>query len=286
MPLKVSMLFQVTTNPPNPQYAIPHTGGWSESFWSPTIAFFTSQVLAAYGNVRANLLPGQASIVGFRQSLYTVAGNKLLPGGVSTLKRLIAGNSQNITDLPQVSLEIAGLAAGAINGNRFRLGAIPDSMMTNGEYQPTPAFAGQVTSYLNLLSGRVTINGVNIPAVGFVGRDLAQPTTAVNAVANGVVTLRQNIGGQVNVDFLRLHRVVDIAGNPLRGSYLITGINGNAYTLQGLPLQVVTKPNGTARLDRIGVFQYAALNVSRAVVKKVGRPFQSYRGRQSNRPTI
>ena len=41
----------------------------------------------------------------------------------------------------------------------------------------------------------------------------------------------------------------------------------------------MTTPSGTARLDKISYFRYSTLIPSRCVIRKVGRPFQQYRGR-------
>lgn len=280
MPLKLTMLFQVTTEPTDASAAIPHTGGWSESIWTTGSGFLPVQAMAAIAIARSNGLPKQAAITGFRQGLYTISGNKLLPGGTAVYKRLWPGNAANPTDLPQVALELSGTSQTSINSNRFTLRCIPDDMMKFGEYQPTPAFKAFVTVYSNLLTGQ---GGplAQFGAFAFIGRDLAQPTAVVNSIAAGVVTLRGAVGGVANTDFLRLNRVYDDNGDPVKGSFLITAINGNAYTVLGLGGRTVATPSGTARIDKISIFNYQAISPVRAVVKKVGRPSQQYRGRRS-----
>lgn len=280
MALKVTLLFNVTTQATDPTSAIPHTGGWSESWWYRSSAFLTEAGLQRFLSARANMLPFGSSIIGVRQGLYTLQGNKILPQGTSVFKSLYGGNQAFANDLPQVALEMSGLAAGAINANRFTLRSIPDSQMANGEYTPSPAFKALVTIFRAHLIGNIN-GGLN--AFGFVGRDLTRPTSNVHSVAAGVVTLAANIGGVQGTDYLRFHRVKNDQGLPISGAFLITNIAGNVYTVQGLAGQAVTVANGTARIDALSQFDFTQVNPVRAAVKKIGRPSQGYRGRQSKR---
>lgn len=272
MPQRLTYLFAVTTDPQDRSSANPHSGGWSESVWLPNPISASDPLIANFGASRARLLPGESAIIGFRLENYTIFGNKLLPGGTSTGKLNLPGIPARLTGQPQDALQLSGQASAAPNTNHFTLRNIPDGVMSYGEYQPDSTYKGFMTTYTSAIAFGV---------FGFIGRDRSQPSAVVNQIAGGVVTLAANVGGVANQDFLRLHRVYDNAGNPVKGSYLITAIAGNAYTLQGLPAQAVGKPSGTARLDKIAFYNIGSVTVDRAVSRKVGRPFEAYRGRRS-----
>jgi hypothetical protein len=226
------------------------------------------------GRKRANLLPTQAAVVGFRVSTYNLVGNKILPTGSSTGKVQYPGLSGYDTDLPQVALEMSGKTAAGPNSSRFVLRCIPDSMMTYGEYQPTPAFKTKVTVFTNALVD---------DGWGFVGRDLSKTRATVVSIAGNVVTLAAPIGVVFGTDYVIFNRVIDDADRPVKGSFFAVVGPAPTYTLQGLSGHNMGQPSGTARVDAVALYAFASILPSRAVVKKVGRPFESYRGRQSKR---
>lgn len=273
MPYKISILIGFSTAPSNRAVASIHSGGWSESFWFNGAASLITIKMPLILNDRARMLGGSASVVGYRIQAYTITGNKLIPNGSTSVHATYPGNNNLTMDVPQAALDLSGLVAGAVNSNRLVLRGVPDEAITFGEYNGSQPFAGGLANY--------TGDIVNMPA-GFVGRDLSQPSSRIHAINAGVVTLQANVGGVAGTDWLRLHRCYDINGNPVKGAYLITAIAGNAYTLQNLPAQVVLEPSGTARIDKLVFLTLTSLNTGRALVKKVGRPFEQYRGRRSH----
>lgn len=269
---RFTFLMQITTAPPNKVDASPHTGGWSESFWVDGIVPTNAAAVQTLLTKRALLLPSQGSIVGVRNAQYDISGNKLIPKGASTAKVNFPGNSSLETDLPQVSLEMAATATGAPNNTRFNLRGIPDVMMSYGEYQPTTAFKAAVTQFGTAL----------LAGFGFVGRDLSLASQKVNSIAGSNITTLGALGAVVGTDFVIFKRVYDDAGNPVKGSFLVTNaLAGNIYTLAGFGPVTMTTPSGLARVDKIAFYTYQTITPARAVVRKIGRPFASYRGRQS-----
>lgn len=272
MPNRLTMIFQLTTTPTNLARAHQHIGGWSESVWTNLNPSAYTPLFITVQQRRANLLPASAALVGLRSQSFTISGNKLLPGGAASSRVNLPGNASFVTDLPQVSLLLDAQAAGAPNSSRLTLRGMPDSIMIGGEYQPTPAFAGAVTLFCNSLVG------LNF---GFVGRDLAQASVRVNKIAANVVTVDAIPGTGLAVgDYIRFHRVTDDNGNPVKGAFVVTGIAGNLLTVQGLDATLTT-PSGTLRRDLLQMFGFGPITPIRAVVKKVGRPFEQYRGRRS-----
>jgi len=274
MPSRFTMLMQITTNPANRDDASPHTGGWSESFWGSNPIVASDPTLITLMQKRAILLPAQGSIVGFRIGNYNITGNRLVPTGSSTGKVLYAGNGLRQSGLPQKSLSMTGVGHGVANCTRFTIRGIPDSQLINGEYQPDAGYKSAVTAFGNELSNA---------GWKFLGRDLTRVSQSVQAIAGNVVTLGGAIGAVAGTDYLRFRRVYDDDGDPVTGAYLITAIAGNNYTLAGFPARTLTSPSGTARVDAIALVDFFSVTPSRAVVRKIGRPFESYRGRQSKR---
>jgi len=231
------------------------------------------------------LLPKQAAIVGIRQGNYTLSGNKFLPGATSVQRVILPGNPSWNVNLPQDSLELSGKASGSINANKFRLGCLPDEMADRGEYAPSSTYTQKVQAYLATLMAAGT-------DWGFVGRVLSNPTARVISItpgANGVadVVLSAAIGAVAGVDYIRFNRVYDEEGNPVKGAYFIAAAAaGFHYTIAGFTGQTVQKPSGLARVDQIAFFKYGTIQVNRAVVKKIGRPSSSYRGRASRKTAV
>jgi hypothetical protein len=273
MPVKYTMVFQLTTAPTNLTRAIPHTGGWTESVWA---SVDTSQVQRAFDLLltrRRTILPPQASIVGYRVQNYTIAGNKLIPGGARSGSLQNPGNSALACDLPQVSLDIKLFNPSRVAGSRYVIRGMPDTCMINGEYQPTSSFAGLVTQFANQFT-----NGIWI----IIGRDRTQPAQRVVGLNGASVDVDALIPGVGAEDFIRFLRVYDDSGNPVKGVFRVTAAPvGLRYVVAPAPNRLLTGASGLVRKDAIGIAAITEWEVSRARVKKIGRPSQGYRGRRS-----
>lgn len=273
MPYRHTSIFGLTTQPTALTKAQPHSGGWTESFW--TAGLIDEPSYNEWAANRAALLPKQAAIVGRRSQLYTIAGNKLLPGGSANLKFLFPGNNGYDCDVPQMALEATAGSRTTANVSRFTLRGIPDAQVTNGEYQPTAAFNNQCDFFFDL---------INTQNLSFVARDLGAATSRINSVGLGIVTTAAPLAGVVaNQTYVRFFKCRTHQGLPVKGSYLVTLINGNSYTLQGLDQLVQVSSSGQLRVDTILLCGMKRPIFSRIVVKKIGRPSQSYRGRASKR---
>lgn len=271
---RITILMQITTAPNDRTEADPHTAGWSESYWvNGDIATATVSVQELLTK-RALLLPAQGAIVGVRNAKYDIVGNALVPKGASTARLRKAGSGTYGTDQPGVSLMLACTGTNVPNATKMCIRGIPDVVIIGGEYGPDTTFKGRMTQFTTLLKS----------GWGFVGRDLSQPAQKVISIAGNVVTLAATVGGNNNVDNLIFKKVRDNDGNPVKGSYLMTAGGGTAtYTLAGGLNRTKTVPGGTARLDKIAFFTFQTVDVDRAVLRKVGRPFASYRGKASKK---
>jgi hypothetical protein len=279
---KYTMLFQMTTEPTDRASASAHSGGWSESFWRKTLAPVLDGDFNALLQARAGLLPKQASIVGFRIGTYTITGNQIFPGGTSTGRKQLPGSRSRETDVPQMALEFGGTAPDG-NSSRFTARCIPDNQVSFGEYQPTPDFKTAVRRYTDEIA---------TGAWCLLGRDLTKPSIRVLSIIANVVKLAGNSACTPGVDFLRFNRVYSTGGLPITGSYRIiektidpiTG--GDNLTLAGLPAGTTAGVSGSARLDFAILGDYSEVSVSRIVVRKIGAPFEKYRGKSGRRARV
>ena len=279
MPVRVTLLLSVTTNPLDTTSAAAHSGGWSESFYSSSSAFLPASFFQSWAQARALCLSGEASLIGYRQQLVTLNGNKLLPGGSAAGTLLYPGAAPSDLNAPQDALMINFTVAAQPQNLRHRLAALPDSQVTNGEYQPNATFKGYVTKYINFVSSGL---------FSAVVRDLTQPDARVVSLVAGVLTTQSATGAIVG-QYVRLRRVRDSSGRPVEGSFLVMAVGGggaapSTYTLFPAPTQTVDTPNGTARLDLLANPTITGGSPNRLVIRKIGRPFVQYRGRRSKRP--
>lgn len=273
---KYTFIFAVTTNPTQRADAQPHSGGWTESHWSTAVVSPTGVGVIRWPQKRAAILPAECSIVGYRVQEYTISGNKLLPGGAQSFKRLFPGNPQFSVDVPQAGLQLSLPIQGRSNIVRTTLRGLPDEMVVNGEYTPTVRFRGLLKEFTDNLWNPA--GGEWASAI----RDLSQPSVRVLTLANSIITL-DAAGGMVVGDYMRLNRCRDQQGNPISGSFRITAVNGMSFTLAGMDPALIVKPGGLARKDLALIAKYAGASVGRVLVKKIGAPFEKYRGRRSKR---
>jgi len=274
---RVSFLFQMNTEPQNPAAAMSHAAGWSEGWWANLQLPSSHEFLRRYAEKRATLLPSQAAIIGFRLAYYDISGNALLPKGTQTGKFRYVGASTLHCDLPQVALELNASTQGGPNTTRFVLRGMPDDVMKRGEYDPPRAFSTRMNAFMEFL--------VSASAnLGWIGRNIGATTVRINSITDaGLVTTDGDAGGTPGVSWLRILRCRDTQGANVSAAYrILTHPTATTYTIAGWEGQTV-EASGLARIDTVQFFDVNGVKIGRAIVRKVGRPFESYRGRASKR---
>jgi hypothetical protein len=273
MAYRYDMLFQMTTAPTQASKAIAHTAGWSESHWRQDSLPQTDDKLQRLLNARAAMLPKQAGMVGLRIGQFTLQGNRLLPGQTSIRKFLKPGQQGYSCDVPQMALELGGSTSG-INSSKFAVRGMPDNQVVNGEYSPTDAWDQRLQEYINALEAQ---------GWQMVGRVLTNQTYRINSISiSGGCTLGVAVPW-ANGAQIRLLRCNDLNGFPVNGVYQADQVAGSTFLLKNWPANVAVQDKGSARVDAIDFFTFVDIEVSRVVVRKVGRPFEQYRGRRSKR---
>lgn len=278
---RATSMFQVTTSPTDPRWAVAHTGGWSESFWTQNdpLAGAANEAWNSLEDARATMLPATASIIGWRVQKYDIQQNRLVPQGSRIGTRTKPGRIAIVTDIPQAAIQLIAATAGP-NKSNVILRCIPDDYIKGGEFAPDPVYLRFFTTWRNLLIGS---------QFGFCGRDMTQASTQVIGISvDGVVTVSGIPStGLVANDFVRFNRCINTLGELITGTYQVGVVTGNTFTLRGARFPgVVTKPNGTLRRDMIGFYSYTQTFMRRATTRKVGSPFEKYRGRRSKRRRV
>ena len=85
--------------------------------------------------------------------------------------------------------------------------------------------------------------------------------------------------------YVRLLRVRDNDGLPIKGAYQMTStyVDGSGFDIAVKDDTIRSTTGGFMRLDQIGLFAFTQPTFKRVSVRKVGRPYESYRGRASKR---
>jgi hypothetical protein len=274
MPVRSTFIFNMVTVPSNAAYASAHAGGWTESFWSKTLDSQQATFEDNLGLARAKCLPATATITGIKRAIFTIAGNKLLPGGASTRTVRFPGVSSFATDVPQMSIQCGAGSPDGPNSSRFALRCFPDQFVDGGEYTAANPMFRNLNAFLAML---------NRDQWAFLGRVLTNATARIQSIANNVLVTSFPLGAVVG-DYVRLLKCRNLSTFAVRGAFRITAIAaGNAYTLAGLPQGTEVLNSGLARLDSIDLFNFSIPVVKRVSVRKIGRPSESYRGRASRR---
>lgn len=266
--------------------------GFSESFWYESI--LTVNAINAIANARVSMMCPDGYITGWRQTPYTYAGNKLLPGKTRVGTLYLGGGQPGATNSPDDCLRISCNALGGqVVFNQF-LHCIPDDNVDSATFVDTAAFTKAFSQWVKLQTGQ----NPAAPGAWWLGRDPTQPSQIVVGLQQGptVLTTAASIGVAAG-DYIRLRRVYSDTGAPIKGSYLCTAaaqVGAGpmwAYTLLGLLSVTRSTPSGTARKDLINAGAIAvppgspagtqAMNIALYASRKVGRPFGVYRGRRS-----
>lgn len=270
---RASIVFGITTQPVRPDLASSHAGGWTESVWSQSAIDFGNSTVIDRLRKRAAMLPNQCSIQGWRQQAYTISGNRALPGSASSGRLVLPGNAGSC-DLPQNSLELSMPGVTPPMATRYVIRCIPDAWIEQGEF-----FAANAGP-LNLIQ-LFADSWLGNFGTGWVGRDLTLGQVRIINVLAGVMTTDAPIPGFANNDFVRFSRAYDVDGTPVSGAWRATVGVGGQYTLQNFSNDVIIDNSGLVRKDALRFTQYGPHTIGRALVRKIGRPSETYRGRRS-----
>jgi hypothetical protein len=220
---------------------------------------------------RAALLPSTANIIGVR--LYQGGAGK-----GQSLAFAYPGSSGVGTDHPFLALLCKTGPTGLAVARRFVIHVVPDVFVQGGEFAPSGAYANAVATYFQALSNFV-----------FRGIDPASPVAQIfNVAGNGLVTLTGAVNPFAVNSIVTLSKVLNNAQQFVTFKGLITAIGPlpNQFTVQNWTAGTCT--GGTASQKAFGLWamSQAQSKVARLVTRRIGRPFELYRGRRSKRRKV
>jgi len=265
---KCTMLMQLTTGG-GEATALARIGGWSESwYWAGTVQNMPS-AFNLLCQRRAAMLPSFAAVVGQRYQ-------QVVPHVTSSQVANVTfpGTAANLPDVPQMSILVkCGAQSGVPNVRQWAMRGLPDARVVNGEYVPSVNFTAAFEAFKDQLQ-LFNFRGVNLQAdqaqINFVDASgninlLSPLTVAEGAVVQVIKTMNSEsrlVGGRFQVDAGPTTTVIPVK-------------QWNLGLTEG----------GTVRIYEIIYPQVnkATTNLGRITVRKVGRPFFSFRGRRSNR---
>lgn len=264
------MVMQMATSPTGGA-AVQRVGGWSESVYN---GGFGPQTLASFGRLmqaRAALLPPQAAIVGQRyQQVMPVGGSSTGATRYPGTAVGADGTTQLKTDVPQMALLCKTRTSDA-NIRPTIIRCIPDDCVSGGEFYNSPYWYTALQAYFGQLTGW-----------SMLGRDLTATQFPVFAVsAGGLLSFTAN-QTLMTPGLLRVSGARDDDGVRHSGTFkVLDQPSPSSATLQGWTAGATT--GGKAYVVTPVLHTMTTTDVSRIIVKKVGRPLFQFRGRQSKR---
>jgi len=278
MPIKCTLLFQLSTGTEAPNPSLRRIGGWSESFYFPStnINDAIRNVNGAAGmggtplcELRAGLLPTSAQIIGQRFQQVNPTGRS------QSTNKIFNGGSGFACDIPQMALltKIPAVAGNSIR--MYIIRGIPDQLVVDGEYAPTIAYRNAVNRlFLGLADFSMRVVTRN-----------ATPQTVATIDNAGLVTMVNTRPTLAPGDTVTFTNILNSLNQPHSGQFTVEKLGPGDLQFSILNWTLSNYHGGTAvgssvtypRLTNTGA------SVGRIIVKKVGRPFVAYRGRASTR---
>lgn len=268
---KLTMIMQATT-----LGDVQRIGGWSESVYWDNMNSTVVRDFLTLCQKRAALLGAQGAVVGQRyQQVNPVGGSStggnIFPSPWPAGNIPGTGSTAGSSDLPQVALLCKARASGAANIRNVIIRGLPDDVVFQGRYSPWPAYNTALQDYFRELAGWQ-----------FRAHDLTQqrlPITSIDGA--GVMILSQPATFAVN-DVVSVQRTQ--GGSKPGGNFAVATVTSSTqFTLRGWNLGEVTGGQAQKFVVTYPIIVANGITLSRAIVRKVGRPFFAWRGRRSKR---
>jgi hypothetical protein len=243
-------------------------GSWSETWYRDGAA---SEIVAPINDWikrRCAMLPSVAGCNGYRV--------QLVGGRGEITRNYVPGNITTEQDIPQMALNCSCKGSGTQNVKTFQMRGIPDGNVIEGDFQPTAAFNTAFNQFGGQLAGS---------QFRFKAKDLTKPKVRIVSVtAGGEFTLNGDMDFAVG-DFLQVLKCTNTVGDTVKGEFYVqTRTTARTGTFLNWAHGIVTL-KGEMRLVAYiyPLVQSGTVKAVYITTRKVGRPFDLYRGRASNR---
>lgn len=268
---KFTILFQAATLSSDAGNAPKRLGGWSESYYTQqSLGGRMEALMDSLCAKRTRLLGKGFRIVGQRFQ-------RVDPVGLATAFEWNYVNSSGTEGaLPQKSLEWTVHSGDGLNKRNISIRGVPDSRVVTGEYTGTTAYNSALMAFFNdlKLNWRFRAIDRNVPLKRLVS--INSEGTATWSEPHGL-----NEGDQFN-----LYRCYNSSGKLVSGVRQVvqrtSDTTASVMRINGTEALTVTK--GQTRkiviiYPDITIGDHEILTPD-AVVRKVGRPFEQFRGRR------
>lgn len=277
MAIKVIMKFEGLTNESDSSESIGligkrHQFGFTESVWqaSNDLALCKTNLRNRLAPARALLLPLQVKLA--YATLYTATSGRGIDfqlgfNGPSANAGINTANDAMLCETRKATAAVQ---------RKWWVHCLPDGWLQFGELRLTPAQIGLVRAYFDALN--------DWSWLGLIRNDLQ---TVKTIDETGLVTLAVNQPFAVG-QFVRISRTLNEQGKKKGGNFMVESIGP---LLQQFKLKDWTfgpTTGGTVfrpSYDFMDIGADEGPYVNRGGTRRVGRPFEQYRGRQSARPT-
>lgn len=288
MPCQVKLIFQVTTRT-NADSPVARTGSWTESFWhtSNDLGVVAAAVQAPGGDAsasviskRCRLLPEAAAIVAFRLQGYDFPNFVPLPVGPSFPKRLRApGAFEGDQDIPQMGCQLSMAFVNQPVRTQYVLRCLPDALVRGGELDfGDTNYGTRIQEYTRALAAN--FGSIIILRVGNDPSRIRRVTA--DGTLHGLTPVRGFAAGQkADVRHSR-----DACGKRRGGIFIVDAVNADGtIKLRGWPPEYGQTTGGSVIAYARDWVAYDAnrSRYVRAVPRKIGLPFDRYRGKQKRR---
>lgn len=148
---------------------------------------------------------------------------------------------------------------------------IPDNQVSNGEFSPTPQFASDLADYFGSLNG-----------THYRGQTVTPSTAIFSITTGGLVTFTVANPYAVGA-IITIKNAVTVGGDRRGGKYVVASVGPMQSQLTLVAWDWGATDGGTASQPVYAMQAVASSNTTavRITTHKVGRPFDSYRGRKS-----
>lgn len=265
---KLTMYIQVATGDAEDNPAAIRLGGWSESWYDDfAISPEVKNSFRTLCTKRAALLPDTGVIVAQRYQTID-------PPSPAAIELQRFPGASGPCDYPSLSLLCRVAGTGVTTTRPMYLRGIPDAFIVKGEYRPSQAYTNKLNAFITELRDwnfRAQVQSTQVPIIGI--------------EADGTVTLEADLVGSAARSKVNVVRTQVIATKRLVGGKFFIATWTNAFTFKLRNWTAGETQGGSIRLVS---YTYPAIpangvTTGRIVTKKVGRPFEVFRGRKSKK---
>lgn len=268
---KVSFILDQSTAPETESPASVRDGGWTENYYlsAATLGLAVTRC-HFYCDARAALLAKTGQVNGFRIAERTSTG-------VARAYPAFRTGANVVCDVPQMAIQIH--LRTATSKRTAILPGVPDIRSIGGAFSKSRTWENHVEHLIGILTA----------GFGMMALDKTQPLLNLISITTGGLVTTATPHGYVANDQIRFFRTSDIYRQTVTGTWIVSGTPPSTTTFQlanyASAGDVVFGPVNKGKVRKL-VYAFSGFSegdMGQITTRKVGRPFDLYRGRASRR---